>query len=287
MLSIFQAFIIGLIQGATELFPISSLGHSVIIPGILGWNIHQNDNYFISFLVATHLATAIVLFVFFWKDWIKIIQGLGRSFKKRVIDEKDIYARLGWLLVTATIPAGILGLLLEHSLRSIFASAQIAAFFLIINGIILLVAEKMRTRKNIGRENEEHLDIQISKLSWRQSVAIGSAQAAALLPGISRSGTSMAGGLIAGLNNEEAARFSFLLATPIIGAAALLKVPTLFQPMYAPLRIPMVVGFLSAGITAFISVRFLVKFFETKNLKPFAIYCLVAGLVYSLILFIR
>lgn len=285
MISIFQAIIIGLAQGFTELFPISSLGHSVIIPQLLGWNIHQNDSYFLTFLVATHIATAIVLFIFFWQDWVKIFQGLVRSFAAREIKAGDTYAKLGWLLVVATVPAGILGLLFEQSLRKVFASAKTAATFLILNGVILFIAERLRKRANTRRrETQNQSDANIAKLHWSQAVGIGAAQAGALLPGISRSGSSMAGGLLAGLNNEDAARFSFLLATPIIGAAALLKMPELFNASAAPLRGAIAVGAICAGITAFLSVRFLVKYFQTKTLTPFALYCFAGGIVYLAVL---
>jgi undecaprenyl-diphosphatase len=286
-MSILQAIIIGLAQGVTELFPISSLGHSVIIPQLLGWNIHQNDSYFLTFLVATHLATAIVLFLFFWKDWVKIVKGLWRSLAAREIKADDTYAKLGWLLVVATVPAGILGLLFEQSLRKVFASAQIAAAFLILNGFVLLAAEKLRKRANRRKETSQQSDAHIATLSWAQAVGIGAAQAGALLPGISRSGSSMAGSLLAGLNNEDAARFSFLLATPIIGAAACLKLPELFQPSATSLRGAIIAGAICAAITAFLSVRFLVKYFQTKTMMPFAIYCLIGGSVYSIVLLFR
>ena len=141
-----RAIVLGLLQGVSELFPVSSLGHSVILPRLLGWNIHQNDDYFLSFLVATHLATAIVLFAFFFKDWMRILRGLGRSLRDREIGHDDLDARLGWLLIVGTLPAGLLGLLLEHSLRKLFASPASAAAFLILNGILLLLFERWRKR---------------------------------------------------------------------------------------------------------------------------------------------
>ncbi len=286
MLSIFQAIIIGLVQGLTELFPISSLGHSVIIPKLLGWNIHQNDPYFLAFLVATHLATAVVLFLFFWRDWLRIIRGLGRSLSSRRIDPADVHAKLGWLLVVGTVPAGILGLLLDQSLRRLFASAQIAAGFLIVNGLILFAAEKLRRSKPVHK-SQVSSDQKLAKLSWWQAIGIGTIQSAALIPGISRSGSAMAGGLRAGLSNEDAARFSFLLATPIIGAAALLKIPELFAGSVAPLRTAIALGALSAALTAYLSVRFLLKYFETKTLTPFAIYCVLAGISFSVYLLLK
>jgi len=270
-----QGAILGLLQGVSELFPVSSLGHSVILPQLLGWNIHQNDPFFITFLVATHLATAIVLFIFFWRDWVKIIKGLGRSLRDREIRDDDPHAKLGWLLVVGTIPAGILGLLLEHKLRDVFASAQSASIFLFVNGLLLFGAEWLRRRAPVVDEED---DTRIARtVSWRDATFIGTAQAAALIPGISRSGITMGGGLLVGLSNKDAARFAFLLATPIIGAAAVLKLPELFGPDGKGVRGPALVGALCAAVSAWFAVKFLMKYFETNTLVPFAIYCCAAG----------
>jgi undecaprenyl-diphosphatase len=279
LISYGQAIILGLLQGFSELFPISSLGHSVILPRLLGWDIHQNDPFFITFLVATHLATAIVLFVFFWRDWVRIFKGLGRSLAQRQIAPDDTDAKLGWLLIVATIPAGILGLLLEHALRDVFASARSAAFFLMLNGVMLYGAERLRRRAPVV----EHADAEASdtrivrRIGWLEALGIGTAQALALIPGFSRSGATMGGGLLAGLSNEDAARFAFLLATPIIGAAALLKLPDLFGADGNGIRGPALVGSLCSAATAYLAVRFLMRFFETNRLTPFAYYCLIAG----------
>jgi undecaprenyl-diphosphatase len=283
-ISYLQAAILGLLQGFSELFPISSLGHSVILPRLLGWDIHQNDDYFITFLVATHLATAIVLFGFFFEDWKRIIAGIGRSLRDRGIDPNDTDAKLGWLLIVATIPAGLLGLLLEHALRKVFASASSAAFFLMLNGLMLYGAERLRRRAPEPGDAGGDSDAVIARqVGWREALGIGAAQAIALIPGFSRSGASMSGGLLVGLSNEHAARFSFLLATPIIGAAALLKLPDLFGAKGDGVRGPALVGSLCAAITAYLAVRFLVRYFETNRLTPFAIYCFVAGAVLSLV----
>ncbi|HVU59500.1 MAG TPA: undecaprenyl-diphosphate phosphatase [Candidatus Saccharimonadales bacterium] len=287
MISVVQAIIIGLAQGLTELFPISSLGHSVILPSLLGWHINQDAPYYLTFLVATHAATAAVLFVFFWQDWMKIIRGLLRSIIARRLEPGDTYARLGWLLVIGTVPAGLLGLLLQHTLQAAFASAQIAAAFLIINGLVLFAAERLRKRQNTGTVTARRSDRRLSGLQWRQAAGIGLAQAAALIPGISRSGSSMAGGLFAGLNNEDAARFSFLLATPVIGAAALLKLPHLFSPSMASMRGAILAGAFCAGLAAYLSVRFLVRYFQTQTLKLFAVYCTIAGVLFSIIFLFR
>jgi undecaprenyl-diphosphatase len=275
-ISYFQAIVLGLLQGVSELFPVSSLGHSVILPKLLGWNIHQNDSYFITFLVATHLATAIVLLGFFWHDWVRIVKGLGRSLRDREIASDDTDAKLAWLLVVGTIPAGILGLLLEHSLRHAFASARSASLFLILNGLMLYGAERIRRRAPVDQEGDPDARI-ARRIGWKEAIGVGTAQAVALIPGFSRSGASMGGGLLAGLSNEDAARYSFLLATPIIGAAAALKLPELFGSQGNGVRGPALVGALCSALTAYLAVRFLMRFFETNRLTPFAAYCFVAG----------
>jgi len=271
-----QGAILGLIQGVTELFPVSSLGHSVVLPKLFGWNIHQNDNFFLTFLVATHLATALVLLGFFWKDWVRIVKGLGRSLRDREIAPGDTDAKLGWLLVIGTIPAGILGLLLEHALRHLFASPRAAAVFLALNGVMLAGAEVLRRRAPQPEKGDP--DHRIAReVGWRGAFSVGAAQAIALIPGFSRSGAAMSGGLLVGLSNEDAARFSFLLATPIIGAAAVLKLPDLFGSDGNGVRGPALVGALCAAAAAWVSVRFLMRYFETNRLTPFAIYCMVFG----------
>jgi undecaprenyl-diphosphatase len=271
-----QAIVLGLVQGVAELFPISSLGHSVILPSLLGWNIHQNDKYFLAFLVATHLATALVLLGFFWRDWVRIVKGLGRSLRDRGIAADDNDAKLAWLLVVGTIPAGILGLTLEHKLRSVFASPESAAIFLTLNGVLLYGAELLRRR---APQTDEDDDARIAKqLSFGEAFGIGAAQALALIPGFSRSGATMGGSLLAGLSNKDAARFAFLLATPIIGAAAILKLPDLFGSAGDGVRGQALVASLCSAGAAYLSVRFLMRYFETNTLIPFAIYCFVAGL---------
>jgi undecaprenyl-diphosphatase len=281
-ISYFQAVIFGLLQGFSELFPISSLGHAVVLPRLLGWSIHQNDKFFITFLVAVHLATALVLLGFFWNDWVRIVRGLGRSLRDREITDTD--ARLGWLLVVGTIPAGILGLLLEKPLRDVFASAQSAAAFLIVNGVLLYGAERLRRRAPDALEQERDEDTRIARrMSWRQAAGVGSAQALALMPGISRSGVTMGGGLLVGLNNRDAARYGFLLATPIIGAAAVLKLPELLGRDGAGVRGPAAVAAVCAAFTAYLAVRFLMRFFETNTLTPFAAYSVAMGTLLSVV----
>jgi len=277
-----QAIILGLLQGVAELFPISSLGQSVVAPRVFGWNIHQNDNYFIAFLVATHLATAIVLLGFFWEDWVRILTGMWRSLQEREISAANPDGKLGWLIVVGTIPAGILGLLLQDKLQSVFASARSAAFFLILNGIMLFGAEMLRRRAPELPETEEDGDHRIAHTAgWRHAVGVGASQAIALIPGFSRSGASMGGGLLVGFSNEDAARFAFLLATPIIGAAAILKIPVLLGPDGDGVRGPALVASLCSAATAYVSIRFLMRYFETNRLTPFAVFCFVEGIILS------
>ena len=277
-----QGIILGLLQGVAELFPISSLGQSVVAPRVFGWDIHQDDKYFIAFLVATHLATAIVLLGFFWQDWVRIVTGMWRSLKEREISTANPDGKLGWLIVAGTIPAGILGLLLQDRLQSVFASARSAAFFLILNGLMLFGAEALRRRAPGVPEGEDDGDHRIAhRAGWRHAFGVGAAQAIALIPGFSRSGASMGGGLLVGFSNEDAARFAFLLATPIIGAAAILKIPVLLGPDGDGVRGPALVASLCSAGSAYFSIRFLMRYFETKRLTPFAVFCFVEGIVLS------
>jgi undecaprenyl-diphosphatase len=252
----------------------------VILPQLLGWDIHQNDQYFITFLVATHLATAIVLLLFFWRDWVRIVKGIGRSLRDRGIGADDADAKLGWLLVVATIPAGILGLVLEGALRGVFASAASAAFFLMLNGVLLFGAEALRRR---APETSDDDDARIAgQVGFRQAFFVGAAQALALIPGFSRSGAAMGGGLVVGLSHRDAARFAFLLATPIIGAAAALKLPELFGSAGDGIRGQALVASLCSAATAYLAVRFLLRFFETRTLIPFGVWCVAFGAACSL-----
>ena len=290
-ISYFQAIVIGLLQGITELFPISSLGHAVILPKLVGWNLNQKQPYFLAFLVATHLATALVLLLFFLGEWGRIVRGLGRSLRDRQIDPGDADARLGWLLIVGTIPAGLLGLLFEHPLRTLFASPKAASAFLAVNGLLLFAAEWLRRRAPGAEERARELERRpesktsplaekrLATLGFREAIGVGTAQASALFPGISRSGVTMGGALFVGLTHEDAARYAFLLATPIIGAAALLKVSDLFGSQGNGVRGPALAGAICAGVAAWVSVRFLMRYFETNRLTPFAFYCLIAGVI--------
>ncbi|MGH7985845.1 MAG: undecaprenyl-diphosphate phosphatase [Candidatus Binataceae bacterium] len=279
MLSFLQAIILGILQGVSELFPISSLGHSIILPSLLNWKIDRNADYFLTFLVATHFATATVLFFLYWNDWVRIIRGTLRSIWYRSL-AADPDARLGWLLVVGTVPAGIIGLGLEKQLERIFTWPSYVAAFLALNGVLLYLAELLRIRARhlecISADADQRL---ATEVSWWQSAKVGVMQVLALLPGFSRTGSTIAGGLLVGLAHEDALRFSFLLATPIIGAAAALKLPVLIASRDARAIEAAMLGAGCAAISAYFSVKFLTSYFKTRTLTPFAIYCLIFGLV--------
>ena len=287
MLTYVQAIVLGLLQGVTELFPVSSLGHSVILPQLLGWTDvvaaqSASESYFLAFLVGLHVATALALVVFYRSTWVRIISGLLVSLRTRRIETPD--QRLGWLLVVATIPAGIVGLLLEHTLRTVFARPLAAAAFLVVNGLVLLFGEWVRRRGEVRRVVAAHEqtatgDRRLDTLEFREAGAVGVAQVFALLPGISRSGITMVAGLARGLDHEDSARFSFLLATPIILAAGLYKLPDLIGHNGDGVRLQILAGSIAAAIAAYLSVRFLTRWFATRTLLPFAIYSLVVGVL--------
>ena len=287
MLTFAQAIILGVLQGVTELFPVSSLGHSVILPQLLGWTDvvaaqSAAESYFLAFLVGLHVATALALLVFYRATWSRIVRGLLVSMRARRIETPD--ERLGWLLVAATIPAGIVGLLLEHTLRVVFAKPLAAAVFLLLNGLILLFGEWVRRRAEVrqvvaAHETNAAGDRRLDTLAFREAGAVGVAQVFALLPGISRSGITMVAGLARGLDHEDAARFSFLLATPIILAAGVYKLPDLLGANGDGVRPQILVGSIAAFVAAYLSVRFLTRWFATRTLLPFAIYSLAVGIL--------
>lgn len=274
MITYVQALALGLLQGFSELFPVSSLGHTALLPAILGWHLDRSTDAFLAFVVLTHFATALVLLGFFWRDWITIIGGIVRTLAARRIEPGDTYGRLGWLLVVSTVPAGLIGLALQHRIEHLFADASAIALVLILNGAVLYGVEVLRNRQV---EEGPHDDSRIAALSWTQAVIVGLAQCFALIPGFSRTGLTMTGGLAAGLSHENSVRYSFLLATPIIFAAGALKIPVLFQHGGVGLG-PAAVGGICSAVTAYFSVRFLVKYFETRTLTPIAFYCMAAGL---------
>ncbi len=280
-----QAIVLGALQGVTELFPISSLGHSVILPQLLGWDDvvaaqSASESYFLAFLVGLHVATALALLVFYRSTWVRIVGGVLGSVRQRRVETPE--ARLGWLLIVATIPAGLAGVLLEHTLRVVFAKPLAAAGFLFLNGLILLFGEWVRRRSVVRAVVEAHEqttggDRRLDTLAYGEAGLIGVAQLFALLPGISRSGITMVTGLARGLDHEDAANFSFLLATPIILAAGVYKLPDLLGPNGNGVQGQVLAGSLAAAVAAYLSVRFLTRYFTTRTLVPFAVYCLVVG----------
>lgn len=331
-LSYLEAILVGLLQGVTELFPVSSLGHSILIPALIGgnWardlNMSAKDSPYLTFLVAVHVATAVALVVFFRREWMRIAVGLVTSIRDRRICTPD--QRLAWLLIAATIPVGVTGLVLEHAVRTVLGKPAPAAIFLILNGAVLAGVERLRARAtpkpaasytgpvllgtgintggasaaayvatgyqdapsaastsgSVSAMHSEAADAaasdqRLAGLSWKQAILIGAAQVLALLPGISRSGSTIAAGLLRGLNHEDAARFAFLLATPVILAAGVLKLPELAGPAGHGILGPVAAGSVAAGIAAYISLKFLTRYFQTRTLNPFALYCVAAGTV--------
>jgi undecaprenyl-diphosphatase len=321
-MSYLQAFVIALVQGVTELFPISSLGHSVLVPAWIGGSWHtlvtqssqatSEKSFYLAYIVALHCATALALLWFFRADWVRIIRGFlrsaNRAVRQRRITVEGRDERLAWMIVIATIPVGLTGIALEHTFRTIFAKPVAAAVFLFINGLVLLAGERLRRRHvgsvatpvlssanhaqagemeqagvpRRGRQGvetavTETADTRIARLSFLDALFIGALQIGALFAGISRSGTTMVGGLWRGLDHEDAARFGFLLATPVILAAGVLKLPSLAGSAGAHIHGQVLMGVVVAGVAAYLSVRFLMRYFQTRTLTPFAIYCLVFG----------
>jgi undecaprenyl-diphosphatase len=285
LITTFQAIVLGVLQGVTELFPISSLGHTVIFPNLFGWhNIvawqSQPESPWLAFVVMLHVGSAIGLLIYFWRDWIAIIAAFFRTLYKRRIETP--VERLAWLIVVATIPVGILGLLFEHPVRVALAKPLAASIFLVVNGVILISAERLRRRADIRslapREGMKRDGARrLETLEYREAAVIGTVQTSALIAGISRDGVCMSGGLLRGLDNEDAARYAFLLATPPILAAGLFKFTDLTGPLGAGIRGPAVIAAVVAAITAVFTVHFLTRYFKTRNLIPFGIYCIVFG----------
>lgn len=320
-----EAIAIGIVQGVTELFPVSSLGHSILIPALVGgpWaqdlSVSTPESPYLAFIVGLHVATAIALLIFFRRDWVRIITGFVTSIRHRRMETAD--ERLAWMIVIATIPVGVTGLLLEHTFRTVLGKPIPAAIFLTLNGLLLHGAELLRRRaatvpavsaapalstadtaspadaaSAAGEQppsvstvdtDDVAADRRISRRSWKDTTLIGSAQILALLPGISRSGVTMAAGLLKGLSHEDAARFSFLLATPVIFAAGVLKLPDLFGPLGAGIGGQVIAGSLGSGVAAYLSVRFLTRYFHTRTLTPFAVYCAITGLGSLVVLGLR
>src|SRR6201993_2498410 len=286
-LSYVEAVVVGAFQGVPELFPVSSLGHAVLVPALVGgqWakdlNVSSPGSPYLAFIVGLHVATAAALLVFFWRDWLRIVAGFFSSLRHRRIQTPD--ERLAWLIMTATIPVGLAGLALERSFRTTLGKPIPAAAFLLVNGAVLYAGEVLRRRvaPADGREHADHsgeaVDNRLSQLPLARGVLIGSAQILALLPGISRSGITIVAGLWRGLSHKDAARFSFLLATPIILAAGVYKIPELFGPLGTGIHGQVLAGSIASFVCAYLAVRFLTRYFQTRTLTPFAIYCALVG----------
>jgi len=297
-LSWLEAGVVGAFQGVAELFPISSLGHSVLIPALVGgqWardlNVSTPESPYLAYIVGLHVATAIALVIYFWRDWVRIIGGLGTSIARREVRTSD--QRLAWLLVLATIPVGITGLVGEHWFRTTLAKPTPTAVFLAVNGVILLLSEHWRRKDpNVNaeyvdeRESGPESDERLSGLSVVNAVGIGATQILALAPGISRSGIAMVGGLLRGLSREDAARFSFLLATPVILAAGALKLGDLSGPLGSGIRGQVLFGSVLSGVGAYLAVRFLTRYLANRSLRPFGVYCILAGVASAIVFAVR
>jgi undecaprenyl-diphosphatase len=333
-----EASVVGLIQGVTELFPVSSLGHNVLIPALIGgsWasdlNVAAPKSPYLAFIVGLHVATAIAMMIYFWRDWVRIIGGFFSSIRDREIATVD--QKMAWMIILATVPVGLVGLVFEHEFRVLFGKPIRAAIFLLINGLILYAGERFRTKKSraadaeLAAESEPataravvadtvmaesvasdthaahsaaragvaahasgqravrqqeasravQADRRLVMIGYAQALIIGSAQILALLAGISRDGVVMVTGMFRGLSRADAARFSFLLSTPVILAAGVLKIPDLTGKLGNGIHGQILVGSILSGVGAYVSVRFLMKYFQTRTLTPFAIYCVVFGL---------
>ncbi|BBX61564.1 undecaprenyl-diphosphatase [Mycobacterium saskatchewanense] len=290
-LSYVEAVVVGAFQGVTELFPVSSLGHSVLVPALIGgqWardlDVSAPKSPYLAFIVGLHVATAAALLLFFWRDWSRVLAGFVSSARYRRVETPD--ERLAWLLVAATIPVGLAGLALEQLFRTTLGKPVPAAAFLLLNGIALYAGEVLRRRvAPAGAEavpdghpdhSDEAIDHRLAQLPVGRGVLIGAAQILALLPGISRSGIAIVAGLWRGLSHEDAARFSFLLATPIILAAGLYKIPELFGPLGAGIGGQVLAGSVASFVSAYLAVRYLTRYFQTRTLTPFAVYCALIG----------
>jgi undecaprenyl-diphosphatase len=297
-ITIWQAIFLALLQGVTELFPISSLGHTVIVPGLLPQFFPADfatntacggKSCFLPFVTALHLGTSVALVAYFWQDWVKVVKTIFNSIKRAEI-RKDTEEWVGWLIIIGCIPGGIIGILLQDPLTKLFSSALIAAAFLVVNGSLLFVGEAMRKRAeakfafSTSKEREASFR-PLSSLSWKEAVVVGLFQSLSLLPGLSRSGATMVGGLSVRLSHEDAARYSFLLGTPLIAAAGLLEVPQLLGQA-AQTWVYIIVGMVLSGVAAFLSTKFLTRYFEKGRLTPFAIYCWAFGLIALGLLFV-
>jgi len=285
-ISYFQAILLGLLQGVTELFPISSLGHTVLFPTLFGWNElvkaqSRSESFWLAFVVMLHVGSALGLLFYYRRDWVEIVRAFFHTLATRRIQTST--ERLAWLIIAASIPAGIFGLALEHQLRTLTAKPEVASIFLMVNGCVLFAAERFRRRAQVRelaiREGAKPDGArELDTLEYREALVIGVAQSTALVAGISRDGVTMGAGLARGMDHSDSARFAFLLATPIILAAGIVKLPDLTGHLGNGIRGQALVACAVAAVTAVFTVRFLVRYFKTKTLIPFAVYCLLFGL---------
>jgi undecaprenyl-diphosphatase len=284
-LTYFQAVVLGFLQGVTELFPVSSLGHTVLFPTLFGWNElvkaqSQSESFWLAFVVMLHVGSALGLLFYYRRDWVQIVRAFFRTLGSRRIETAN--ERLAWLIIVASIPAGVLALALENQLRTITAKPELAAIFLMVNGCLLLGFERFRRRAEVRelaiREGAKPDGARkLDTLEYREALVIGAAQSTALVAGISRDGVTMGAGLVRGLDHSDSAHFAFLLATPVILAAGLFKLPELLGHLGDGIRGQAIVGCAVAAVTAVFAVAFLVRWFKTRTLIPFALYCLVFG----------
>jgi undecaprenyl-diphosphatase len=282
----FQAVVLGLLQGVTELFPVSSLGHTVLFPTLFGWHSlvrSQSDpeSFWLAFVVMLHVGSAVGLLIYFWRDWMAIIAAFFRSIRYRSV--RTPTERLAWLIVVASIPTGLIGLAFEHTARVALAKPTAGAIFLTLNGVILIAAERFRRRADVralAAANDPKADggRRLDTLHYREAAVVGLAQSTALIPGISRDGVCMTTGLARGLDNADAARYAFLLATPIILAAGIFKVGDLLGPLGDGVRGPALIAAGCAALASIGATAFLMRYFRDRNLVPFGIYCILFGL---------
>jgi undecaprenyl-diphosphatase len=282
----FQAIVLGVLQGVTELFPISSLGHTVLFPTLFGWNRlvdaqSKSESFWLAFVVMLHVGSALGLLAYYRRDWVQLVRAFFHTLATRRVETSS--ERLIWLIIVASIPAGVFGLAFEHQLRTLTAKPEVAAIFLMVNGCVLFAAERFRRRAQVRelaiREGAKPDGArELATLEYREALVVGVAQSTALVAGISRDGVTIGAGLARGLDHNDSARFAFLMATPIILAAGIIKLPDLFGHLGDGIRGQAVVACAVAAVTAVFTVRFLVGYFKTRTLTPFAFYCLLFGL---------
>ncbi len=265
-LTLLQTIILGIVQGLTEFLPISSSGHLVLLPHLLGWEMPAQDTFIFDVLV--QVATLLAVIVYFWDDLWRIALAFGRGLVQRApLAEAD--SRMGWYLILATIPAGVVGLLVKDQVEAAFASPRAAAGFLLLTAALLVIAER------IGKRSRDE-----QTFTWVDALAMGAAQILAIFPGVSRSGSTIAGGMLRDLDRPTAARFSFLMSVPVMLAAGALALKDLLAlPHLAQILPPFLAGFAAAAIVGYLSIRWLLRYLTRHSLYVFAAYCAALGLL--------